>query len=81
MRPAKRGSLNSFAGAARLECDTQKKGAGARASAPLFISTCRSYSSRRVVPGGPPLPQELLPLLGVELHTVNLSLPSAWAEG
>jgi hypothetical protein len=81
MRLAKRDFPNSFAAAARLECDAHKKGAGARASAPLFISTCRGYSSRRVEPGGPPLPQELLPLLGVELHTVNLSLPSAWPEG
>lgn len=32
------------------------------------------YSSRRV-PSGVPLPQELLPLEGVELHTVYLSLP------
>lgn len=74
-------AYEAFSSRARLECDAHKKGANARASAPLFIASFRSYSSRRVEPGGPPLPQELLPLLGVELHTVNLSLPSAWVEG
>jgi hypothetical protein len=41
----------------------------------LFIRHARiDYSSRRVPPGEP-LPQELLLLEGVELHTVNLSAP------